>query len=496
MTRRQMTVTWLLVALIFGAMLGIPYAGNLAHSQAVEQPEPVSVDPIPDDAIYVCEDCASNNLQATIDTAPENAVIVVEGGSWPPITISAPLRVVGKDWPLIDLQGHGTGITIDSSDVTVEGFDIRNSGRSFDKEDSGVYFEGERNRILNNRLTEVLFGVNGATGHDSEIAGNYIEGQSGVTEGLRGDGIKVWYSHRVQIHHNHVTRSRDLLVWYSNESHVYENLVTESRYGFHFMNSDDGDAARNQLINNSVGIYIMYGKRFTIEDNLLQGSRGPSGHGLGLKEVDGFKVLGNVIYNNRIGIYNDNSPFSVSEVGEFHRNLIAYNDIGVGAMPSARANVYYENSFVENLEQVSVLGGGELSTQNTWNKDGVGNYWSDYTGYDADGDGIGDVPFRNANLSEQLRRTHPQLQLFRFSLAETAVDFASEAMPLFKAESILEDPAPLVRPVLPENAPDAYQIDTRLRSTSISIALILGVAASICWATRPSRAASVTSEVA
>lgn len=456
----------------------------------------VATDPIPDDAIHVCLDCEDSDLQATIDSAAEGTVIVVEGGEWPPLIIDKPIRLVGVDWPLIDVRSEGSGIVIDSDDVSVEGFDIRNTGRSFDHEDSGIYFEGERNRILNNRLTEVLFGVNGATGHDSEIAGNFIRGHEGISEGLRGDGIKVWYSHRVKIHNNHVTRSRDLLVWYSNECDVYENLVTDSRYGFHFMNSDDGHASRNSLVDNSVGIYIMYGKRFTVEDNLMQNSRGPSGHGLGLKEVDGVDVIGNVIYDNRIGIFNDNSPFSLNMFGIFRNNMIAYNDIGVGVLPSARANIYYENSFVENLEQVTVLGGGELSEGNVWNQDGVGNYWSDYSGYDADNDGIGDVPYKNAAMSEQLRRSHPELQLFRFSLAETSIDFASQAVPLFETNSVLEDNNPLVTPIVPTKAPAVHEDASAVRTGAISVTLILGVAASMWWATRPSRAAAELSEVA
>ncbi len=454
----------------------------------------VETDPIPDDAIHVCEDCAESDLQATIDSAPYGAVIVVESGQWPPLTITKPLRIIGLDWPMIDAQAEGSGIVIESNDVTIEGFDIRNTGRAFDHEDSGIYFEGERNKILNNRLTEVLFGVNGATGHDSVIAGNYIRGHEGISEGLRGDGIKVWYSHRVVVRNNHVERSRDLLIWYSNECDVYENLVTDSRYGFHFMNSDDGIASRNSLVDNSVGIYIMYGKRFTVEDNLMQSSRGPSGHGLGLKEVDGVDVVGNVIYDNRIGIFNDNSPFSMGIFGTFHNNLIAYNDTGVGVLPSARSNIYYENSFVENLEQVTVLGGGELSEGNAWNQNGVGNYWSDYSGYDADGDGIGDVSYRSAAMSEQLRRTHPELQLFRFSMAETSIDFASQAVPLFETNAVLEDTNPLVEPMVPTNAPAIHEDVSTVRTGALSVALILGVAASMWWATRPSRAAAEISE--
>ena len=497
MKNRLLSATSVLLAIALLAMFLAPTIApsNANASFPTEMDLGVETEPIPEDALRVCEECDEPDLQAAIDSAPEQSVIVVEGGEWPPITINKPIRIIGQDWPLIDAQAEGSGIVIESDDVTVEGFDIRNTGRSFDHEDSGIYFEGERNRILNNRMTEVLFGVNGATGHDSVIAGNFIRGHEGISEGLRGDGIKIWYSHRVQIHNNHVTRSRDLLVWYSNECDVYENTVTDSRYGFHFMNSDDGHASRNSLVDNSVGIYIMYGKRFTVEDNLMQNSRGPSGHGLGLKEVDGVDVIGNVIYDNRIGIFNDNSPFSMNMVGMFRNNMIAYNDVGVGVLPSARANIYYENSFVENLEQVTVLGGGELSEGNIWNQNGIGNYWSDYAGYDADGNGIGDVPYRNAAMSEQLRRSHPELQLFRFSLAETSIDFASQAVPLFETNSVLEDTNPLVEPRVPTNAPAIHENVSAIRTGAVSVALILGVAASMWWALRPARAAAELSEV-
>ncbi len=55
------------------------------------------------------------------------------------------------------------------------------------------------------------------------------------------------------------------------------------------------------------------------------------------------------------------------------------------------------NFLLDNSEQVTVAGGGDL-VQNEWAVDGRGNYWSDYTGYDADGDGDRRPALRSKSL--------------------------------------------------------------------------------------------------
>lgn len=445
---------------------------------------------IPAGATRVCESCDASDLQAAIDAAANGDAIVVEGGTFTgPIEIAKPLTLIGIDGATIDGQHEGTVVLITSPDVTFQGFTVLNSGSNFDKEDSGIYIDrGDRVKILDNEIHDTLFGVNVAQSPGIVISGNHIVGKD-VDMGVRGDGIKVWYSHESVITHNHVERSRDLLVWYSNNVAVNDNLVEDGRYGFHFMNSDDGEASRNQLIDNSVGIYLMYGKRFIVHDNLLQGSRGPSGHGLGLKEIDGVDVEGNIIHDNRIGVYIDTSPLSYDVYNTFDTNLIAYNDIGLGLLPSSTRNMFTRNSMVENLEQVSVLGGGPLG-ENTWAIDGIGNFWSDYAGYDADGDGIGDIAFQNRQLSEQLMANWPVLQLFRFSAAETAVDFGSKAVPVFRQEPIFEDPSPLVEPVIPTNVTVPRHGQATGTAQLWSLALLGVAGAALTWgamAHRPPR---------
>ena len=77
---------------------------------------------------------------------------------------------------------------------------------------------------------------------------------------------------------------------------------------------------------------------------------------------------------------------------------------------------------------------------------GRGNYWSDYTGYDADHDGVGDIPYAAKSLYENLMDTHPELRLFQLSPAADALDLAAKAFPIFQPQPKMADPNPLTEP--------------------------------------------------
>lgn len=96
-------------------------------------------------------------------------------------------------------------------------------------------------------------------------------------------------------------------------------------------------------------------------------------------------LTGNIITNNWRGIYigeSSNNTF----IGNAISNNIEYGTL----LWYSSGNTFYHNNFIDNTIQVY----GDVST-NTWD-DGYpngGNFWSDYTGTDTNGDGIGDIPY-------------------------------------------------------------------------------------------------------
>ncbi|MGC9012703.1 NosD domain-containing protein, partial [Thermogladius sp.] len=70
-----------------------------------------------------------------------------------------------------------------------------------------------------------------------------------------------------------------------------------------------------------------------------------------------------------------------------HGTIVAYNTVGLRAYNTS-GGLVYGNAFINNVQQVAL----ENSVLQ-WNSTYYGNYWSDYKGVDADGDGVGDQPY-------------------------------------------------------------------------------------------------------
>lgn len=158
---------------------------------------------------------------------------------------------------------------------------------------------------------------------------------------------------------NVITRGLDVLLWYSERVTVIDNEISSGRYGLDFMHCDDAHIANNRLQDNSVGVFMMYSRRVQIEHNTIVSNRGPSGYGVGSKDMDDTVLIENLLLDNRIGVHLDTSPREIDSIGHFIGNVFTYNDIGVNMMPSVRHNEFASNSFIDNQQQVAA-GGGQL----------------------------------------------------------------------------------------------------------------------------------------
>ncbi len=391
-------------------------------------------------------------LAAALIRARDGDIIEVYGGTYAgPVVVDKRVALIGYDWPVVDGGGQGTVIKLAAPGVVLKGFVIRNSGDSLDEENSGIAVEAPDAVVENNRLEGTLFGIYLRKATNSIIRGNLIWSKD-LPLPRRGDPIRVWYSNGVRIEDNVVTKGRDVILWYSENLIVRGNVVTGGRYGLHFMYCDDSLIENNRLSGNSVGAFLMYSRRLHLRRNTIAYNRGPSGFGIGLKDMDDAVIEENLFLDNRVGAFVDNSPREIDSIGLFRGNVFAFNDIGVTLLPSVRRNQFMGNSFIDNQEQVGVAGGGELQ-ENLWAVDGLGNYWSDYVGYDGDGDGVGDVPYRAERLFENLMDRYPVLRLFLYSPAAQAVDFAARAFPFVRPQPKLVDTRPLMTPRIPAGLP-------------------------------------------
>ncbi len=390
------------------------------------------------------------DLPAALDAARPGDVILVPAGSYAgPLVIDKPVTLDGQGQAVIAGSGRGDVVTITAPDVTLRGFTIRHSGDQLDQENAGVTGLAPRLTIEDNRFEDTLFGVYLKEAPHSIVRGNEVLSKE-LALPRRGDGIRIWYSDDSLIENNYVHGSRDVVIWFSPNSVVRGNRVENGRYGLHFMFSDNQLMEDNFLSHNSVGAFLMYGRGLTMRRNVMLENRGPSGYGVGLKDVDDIVAEGNRFIANRVGVYVDNSPREAGATVRFAHNLLAYNDTGLLLLPLVKHNTYVDNVFLDNDEQIGIAGSGQLS-DNDWSVDGRGNYWSDYAGFDAGGDAIGDLPYTPLSLYEDLMITHPELRVFRLSPVADALDLAAKAFPIFQPQPKITDEHPLTAPPpLPE----------------------------------------------
>jgi nitrous oxidase accessory protein len=378
-------------------------------------------------------------IAPAIGAAEDGDVVRVGRGVYrEDLVVDKRLSIVGEGRPVLFGTGLGSVVTIAADGCELQGFAIEGSGAGQTNEmDAAVQIRSNGNRIVDNQMRRVFFGVVVADGRHNEIAGNTIEGLRDLPFGRRGDGIYLYRAPDNVVSRNRVSGERDAIYFqYAPRGQAVDNVVSDSRYGLHDMFSDDAVIARNVFEDSAVGANVMNSRRIRVEENQIRRNRGVPGVGLTLKDCDDSIVAGNAVVGNARGLLVDGSS-----ANRFSGNAFRANDTAVTLFSSAERNQFGENEFTDNWSDV-VFSGADSGTR--WSIDGRGNYWSRYRGFDFDGDGVGDAPHPIAGAFERIEGANAAARIFLHSPAAAGLEFASRLRGRLPEDTV--DDRPLVRP--------------------------------------------------
>lgn len=372
---------------------------------------------------------------AVAQAAPGDTVIVARGHYRERLLIDKPLTLKGVDRPTLDGGLEGDVIRITSPDVTIEGFIVRNSGHSLTEQNAGIYLVpgSDRAVIRDNVINYTLFGLWIQNVENVQVIGNNITGMRDRQSAQRGNGIQLYNSHHAQVIDNHISFTRDgIYVDISHHALFRSNRLHHLRYGTHYMNSNFNLWENNESYRNRGGLALMEVRHQIVRNNRAWGN---SDHGIMLRTMQDSVVENNVVADNNRGFF-----IYDAEYNTLRGNLVINNRVGMHVWAGSIHNEVEQNDLIHNREQIRYV----ASRDEIWGSES-GNYWSNYLGWDQDGDGIGDVAYEASDLVDRLTWKYPATKLLLNSPAVQALRMVARQFPLLRATSIV-DPNPRMRP--------------------------------------------------
>jgi len=376
------------------------------------------------------------DLQTVVDMLPPGATLRLSAGRHDgPLRIHRPLSLIGDPGAVIDGGGQGRVVTIDGPDIRVQGLTIRGSGIDLSKEDSGVFVtrNGDRARVLDNYLQDNLIGIYLKGPEDAWVRGNTVEGRRDLRVNERGNGIHLWNTPGSRVEENDIRWGRDGIFVTTSRGNVFRaNRMRDLRFAVHYMYTDASLVSDNISSGNHIGYALMYSSHLRVTNNVSSGDRD---RGILFNYANQSQIHGNRVLpgpEKCVFIYNSN-------INQIHGNRFEGCEIGIHFTAGSEQNGMWENAFVNNRTQVKYVGSRYLE----WSKQGRGNYWSDHTAFDLDGDGLADQAYRPNGLVDQLMWRHPLAKLLLNSPAVQLLRWAQSRFPALYPGGVT-DSAPLM----------------------------------------------------
>lgn len=322
---------------------------------------------------------------------------------------------------------------------------------------NGIYGEGIANcSILDNQVIDGKNGIY-LSGTGNQIISNVISCQNGVYLGFQSLNNLLRQNQITANSSGFGDDGIDYGTYYENYLDAETGLTMQREIGpFYFTNDVDASNTINgkpiyywvgesnktvpadvacvilvnctnitvkdlNLTNNQNAILLAFTNNCTIKGNNIQNcstvdsssSFFTTRYGRGIRLISSSYNLieGNNIANNYEGItiyqkiasFDHYFPCTGNNI--IQNNLTSNNfginigsDMLIGASENDfSSNIFYNNNFFNNAKQVifpSQQSNVQIAFKNLWDNGAEGNFWSDYTGTDSNGDGIGDSPYQ------------------------------------------------------------------------------------------------------
>ncbi|WP_456487125.1 NosD domain-containing protein, partial [Candidatus Alkanophaga liquidiphilum] len=299
--------------------------------------------------IYVPDEYAKIRW-AVDDASAGDTIIVRDGVHFENIYVNKRLTIRSENGSkncIVQAAKYDAVFHVTADYVNIYGFTIKDGKY-------GIYLDNVENcNIANNNISNNDDGIYLCDSSSNNITGNSISNNG-------NDGICLYVT-TVKAH--------------SSNNNITGNDISNNENGIHLESgSSNNNVTGNDISNNENGIYLY--------------------------ESSNNSITGNDISNNVDGIHLRRWSNNNNITG----NDISNNDCGIGFEDYSSDNIIYLNNFINNTDSVYY---SPYPSTNIWSsilqitytykgktyKNYLCNYWGDYTGSDADNDGIGDTPY-------------------------------------------------------------------------------------------------------
>lgn len=391
---------------------------------------------------------SGSDLQASVNTAQAGDRLLLASGDYHgALTIDKPLALIGAQDGASRIIGDGKShvIHVTAENVTLEHLHISGSGKKLKDMHSGIFLDktAHHARVAHNRLTDNLFGIYIWGPEKALVEHNHIENDNTPRMTNRGNGVSLWRSPGSIVRHNDISGGRDgIFTNVSKNNLFHNNTFHDLRFGVHYMYTEESEVSANRAHDVKSAYVIMFSNHIKVLDNHAENSEE---HGVMLNGVNHSEVRGNRVAGVGKATFIYNASYN-----HVHENRFADSEIGIHLTAGSDHNRIHDNAFVQNKTQAMYVGTREILWADSEAR--RGNYWSDHSAFDLNGDGIADTPYKPNNMMDQVLWRAPSAKLLVNSPAAQLIKYAQQQFPSLMPGGV-SDPYPLMHLLLAGEKP-------------------------------------------